>query len=35
VSTQMIVPIEPDLKNKVNCFVKVEGKTTSGCSGVT
>jgi len=28
-STQMIVRIEPDLKNKVNRFAKAEGKTTS------
>jgi len=29
VSTQMIVRIEPRLKNKVNRFAKAEGKTTS------
>ncbi len=28
-TTQMIVRIEPDLKNKVNRFAKAEGKTTS------
>lgn len=28
-STQMIVRIEPRLKNKVNRFAKAEGKTTS------
>ena len=28
-STQMIVRIEPYLKNKVNRFAKAEGKTTS------
>jgi hypothetical protein len=29
VSTQILVRIEPDLKNKVNRFAKAEGKTTS------
>lgn len=28
-STQMIVRIEQDIKNKVNRFAKAEGKTTS------
>ncbi len=28
-STQILVRIEPDLKNKVNRFAKAEGKTTS------
>ena len=27
--TQILVRIEPDLKNKVNRFAKAEGKTTS------
>ena len=28
-STQILVRIDPDLKNKVNRFAKAEGKTTS------